>query len=186
MPLQSSHIQTVLATTFVKRFCSEKLCLYQTLGLHSHGVVSHFMHSWEHSQTAENKVTFPLCQKDLNTFLSGACSSHHVRAAQPALQLASEAPRNARREALLAFLPSPSSALWQEEPVLCSKAWTAVAEVSYCGKAALGLPCHFTLDAQQSTLSSGLQSQSLSFAQNTFPNEWNESKSKGWRKSSFL
>lgn len=89
MPLQSSHIQTVLATTFVKRFCSEKLCLYQTLGLHSHGVVSHFLHSWEHSQTAENKVTFPLCQKDLNTFLSGACSSHHVRAAQPALQLVS-------------------------------------------------------------------------------------------------
>lgn len=170
-------------------FCLEKTSLHPTLGLHGHGVFSLCLSSWEHPQTAESwKFPFPLCQKDLNAPFR-ARSSHHITGQGcPAGTETHFKLRGAQRrsEGSSAPLPSLPRALHCDEATVPRDArslqerhrpgwlrllWGELLSVS----PAISLQIH----PQRGILSSRLQSQAV-----PFPNKWNESDRKGWRKSS--
>lgn len=140
-----------------------------------------------HRQLKANSL-FPSAKR-IWTPLSGARSSHHImgRAAQPAQKLSSnsEVHRDAMREALPP-LPSLPRALHCDEATVTRDArslqerhrperlrlrWGELLSAS----PAISLQVH----TQRGTLSSRLRSQAV-----VFPNKWNETHRKGWRKSS--
>lgn len=131
-----------------------------------------FLSSWEHSQTAESKFPFPLCQKDLNSPFRSMHQSPHDVAGLPSQHRNSnsEVHRDAMREARPP-LPSLPRALHCEEAAVTRdvrllQARHGPERLRLLWGELLCLPCRFTSDTPQGILSSRLQSQPLSSSLN--------------------